>query len=490
MTHSYYPVALDLLGKKCVVVGGGVIADGKLDALLAAGARVTVVSPAVGARIRQLAAAGQLTLRRRHYQPEDVVSADLVIAATDDRAINAAIAADARVAGVMVNAVDDPPNCDFFAMAVVRRGDLQIAISTNGRSPAFARWMREGIDRAVPARYGDLLELLGDARQQLKASGSIPLYERWEAAITEDLLELLPRDRAAAAELLLNRLTGEQDTPVDTQSAPSIAPLNARRGYVSLVGAGPGDPDLITVAGLRRLRAADVVAYDRLVHPQLLDEAPEKAERIGVGKAPGAVGWEQESIERLLTERALNGEHVVRLKGGDPFVFGRGAEEVAALVAARVSVEVIPGVTSATSVPALAGIPVTHRALASSVTFVTAHEDSSKPDQGVDWAWVARASGTIVIMMGLRRIERICARLIAEGMDATTPAAVIASGSLPEQQVVSADLATLPARAVGLRPPALIVVGDVVRFPAHLERIGAADPTDPAPLIASLTVAC
>jgi uroporphyrin-III C-methyltransferase len=392
----------------------------------------------------------------------------------------------------MVNAVDDPPNCDFFAMAVVRRGDLQVAISTNGRSPAFARWMREGIERALPAGHSALLELLGDARQQLKARGPIPPYERWEAAITEDLIELISSDRGAAADLLLKRLSDEPVVPLDARPAQRISPLNTRRGRVSLVGAGPGNPDLITVAGLKRLQDADVVAYDRLIHPQLLAEAPEKAERIGVGKSAGMAGWEQDSIERLLIERALRGERVVRLKGGDPFVFGRGAEEVAALVAARIPVEVIPGVTSATSVPALAGIPVTHRAFASAVTFVTAHEDPAKPDQGVDWAWVAQSRGTIVILMGLRRLTRICARLMAEGMDATTPAAVIASGTLPEQQVVSADLETLPARALAgeLSSPALIVVGDVVRFPAYLERLGAADPTDPAPLIASLTVAC
>ena len=209
MTHSYYPIALDLAGKRCLLVGGGLIADGKLDALLAAGARVTVVSPEVQPRIAALAAAGRIDLHRRPCQPSDVAGAYLVIAATDDRAVNAAVAAAARAAGILVNAVDDIPNCDFFAVALVRRGDLQLAISTNGRSPAFARWMREQLDAAIPAAYGDLLAVLGDVRDTLKARGPIPAYEHWQAAIAAEVAAGLGRDdRATAAARLLDRLSG------------------------------------------------------------------------------------------------------------------------------------------------------------------------------------------------------------------------------------------------------------------------------------------
>ena len=243
-----------------------------------------------------------------------------------------------------------------------------------------------------------------------------------------------------------------------------------RPGTVTIVGAGPGDPELITVRGLARLRAADVVVYDRLVDPRLVDEAPSTAERVYAGKSAGHATLEQECIERILIERALAGRRVVRLKGGDPFVFGRGGEELAALVTAGIPVEVVPGVPRALAVPAAAGIPVTHREMASCCTIVTGHEDPRKPDETVDWDWVARSPGTVVILMGLHRLGPIRDRLIAGGRAADTPAAVIASGTLPEQRVVVEPLACLPERVTtaGLTAPALVVIGDVVRLRERL----------------------
>ncbi len=221
MSRSYYPVALDLDGKGCVVVGGGEIADGKLDALLASGARVTVVSPSVRPRIAALAEAGRITLHPRPYQPGDLAGAFLVIAATDDRAVNAVIAAEGREAGLLVNAVDDPPNCDFFAVAIVRRGDLQVSISTNGLSPAFARWMREQLDAALPREYGDLLKVLADVRETLKARGPIPAYEHWQAAINDDVLECLQRgDIAGARARIYERVASAADLDVSPIAAP------------------------------------------------------------------------------------------------------------------------------------------------------------------------------------------------------------------------------------------------------------------------------
>jgi precorrin-2 dehydrogenase/sirohydrochlorin ferrochelatase len=212
MSHSYYPIALDLFDKRCLVAGGGLIADGKLDALLAAGARVTLVSPRVLPRIAHLAAAGSITLYERPYRPADLDGTYLVIAATDDRAVNAAIAAEARSAGILVNAVDDPPNCDFFAVAVVRRGDLQVAISTNGLSPAFARWMRESLDASLPDEYGDLLATLGDVRRELKARGPIPEYEHWQAAITDEVLADLRSGNRAGARARVMGVVGAAPT--------------------------------------------------------------------------------------------------------------------------------------------------------------------------------------------------------------------------------------------------------------------------------------
>ncbi len=237
-------------------------------------------------------------------------------------------------------------------------------------------------------------------------------------------------------------------------------------GRVSIVGAGPGDPELITMRGLARIRTADVLIYDRLVDPALVAEAPATAERIFAGKARGFAALDQGEIEALLIARAFAGKHVVRLKGGDPYVFGRGGEEVAALVAAGIPVEVVPGISSALAVPASAGIPVTPRELSSSLTIVTGHEDPAKPESAIDWAWLAASNGTLVILMGLGQLPRIRDRLIAGGRAPQTPAAAIASGTRPDQRVVTASLAELPdaVAAAPLVAPALIVVGDVVRF--------------------------
>ncbi len=237
-------------------------------------------------------------------------------------------------------------------------------------------------------------------------------------------------------------------------------------GKVSIVGAGPGDPELITVRGLARIRAAEVLVYDRLVDPSLLAETPQGAEQIFAGKARGYAALEQREIEALLIARALAGKHVVRLKGGDPYVFGRGGEEVVALVAAGIPVEVVPGISSAVAAPASAGIPVTHRELSSSLTIVTGHEDPTKAESAVDWNWLAKSKGTLVILMGLGQLPGIRDRLIAGGRSSETPAAVIANGTRPEQRVVTASLDRLPeaVAAAQLVAPALIVVGDVVRY--------------------------
>ena len=237
-------------------------------------------------------------------------------------------------------------------------------------------------------------------------------------------------------------------------------------GRVSIVGAGPGDPELITVRALARIRTAEVLVYDRLVDPALVGEAPQSAERVFAGKARGFAALEQHEIEALLIARALAGKHVVRLKGGDPFVFGRGGEEVATLVAAGIPVEVVPGVSSALAAPASAGIPVTHRELSSSLTIVTGHEDPTKPEAAVDWDWLAASNGTLVILMGLSQLPGIRDRLVAGGRSGETPAAAIAAGTRRDQRVVTATLAELPemVAAAQLVAPALVVIGDVVRY--------------------------
>jgi uroporphyrin-III C-methyltransferase len=245
------------------------------------------------------------------------------------------------------------------------------------------------------------------------------------------------------------------------------------RGLVSLVGAGPGDPELLTLRAHNRLREADVVVYDRLIHPSLLELVPDHAERVFAGKTRGLHFLDQRSIEAVLIDRARQGKRVVRLKGGDPYVFGRGGEEVEALVAAGILYEVVPGITSAVSVPASANIPVTHRELSSSVTIVTGHEDPTKPETSVDWEWLARPSGTLVILMGLDRAGHICDRLIDAGLDPRTPGAIVSRGTLPDQRSVFGAVSELSALAedAELQSPAIIVVGEVARFPAILESL-------------------
>lgn len=250
----------------------------------------------------------------------------------------------------------------------------------------------------------------------------------------------------------------------------------SRPGLVSLVGAGPGDPDLITRRGLDRLRRADVVVYDRLIDPRILEETPPTAERVFAGKARGLAILDQRTIERVMIDRALSGKRVVRLKGGDPFLFGRGGEEIEALAAAGVPCEVVPGVTSAIAVPAAAGIPVTHRELSSTLTIVTGHEDPSKGGETVNWDQLGRCPGTLVVLMGLERLESICSRLIAAGRAGDTPAAVISRGTWSQQRTIVGTLETLPDIVAAAPPPspALIVVGDVVRFPEIVAAAGIA----------------
>src|SRR5437762_2146162 len=453
VTH-FYPAFLDLRGRRAVVVGGGVIAEQKVVRLLDAGARVTVISPTVSRRLDDLESAGTVTIGRRPYRPGDLAGACLAIAATDDRAVNRAVWAEAEARGVLLNAVDDLPHCSFIAPAIHRQGDVAVAISTAGKSPALAVRLRERIGRLIGPEYATLLELLGELRAELtrRVPDARIRTRLWYRIVDSDALEWVRRGAIAGARARIGRLVEAAEEP-ETRGA----------GIVHIVGAGPGEPGLITRRGLERLRAAEVVVYDRLVHPDLLEEAPPWAERIFVGKRPGREGHSlpQEQINVLLIETARSGRVVVRLKGGDPFVFGRGAEECEALRAAGVPYEVVPGVTSAIAAPGAAGIPVTHRRHASAFAVVAGHECDAASD--LDWDALARLPA-LVFLMGLRALPQITARLIAHGMPEETPAAAIASATLPEQRTVIGTLATLAERAeaAGLEPPATLVVGDVV----------------------------
>ncbi len=455
-----YPVALDLEGRRCVVVGGGTVAEHKVRGLLDAGASVTVVAAAL---TPGLEAAGEVTLVRRPYTAGDLEGAFLAIAATDDKATNAAVFAEASERGVLCNAVDDVEHCHFAAPSIVRRGDLTISVSTSGKAPALARRLRELLSGQIGEEWGVLVDVLATARAEALAAqgGSRDVdfetwARRWQSALAGDLAGMIREGRATeVAELVRRTLAGEA-------AAGEAVEEHQRQGSVAIVGAGPGDPGLISVRGRQLLDAADVVVYDRLVHPSLWAGK----DAVDAGKEPGSHRVDQEQINELLVRLAREGKHVVRLKGGDPFVFGRGAEEADALAAAGIAYEVVPGVTSAVAALGAAGIPVTDRRLSSSFAVVTGHCATGE----VDWDRLATAVDTLVVLMGLARLPEIVERLLAAGRAPDTPAAAVQNGTLPDQCVVTARLDALPeavARA-GLSAPAVIVVGDVVRLRGRL----------------------
>jgi uroporphyrin-III C-methyltransferase/precorrin-2 dehydrogenase/sirohydrochlorin ferrochelatase len=476
---TFYPVFLNLRGRRAVVIGGGAVAEQKVLGLLAAGAHVTVVSPETTPRLADLAAAGGIELRHRPYRAGDLAGAWLAIAGTDDRGANAGVWAEAEREGVPLNAVDDLDHCSFIAPAIHREGDVTVAVSTSGKSPALAARLRQRVAQLVGPTEARLCALLGELRPELAAR--VPdTHARttlWYRIVDSDVIDFVRRgDMEGARERIDELVTQPPDIPRLKPGPGTTLPLRAvpdrahsseweyGTGVVYLVGAGPGDPGLITAKGLEILRSADVLVYDRLVAPALVAEAPPAAERVFVGKPPhgGGADRAQDEIHELLVDRAQRGLRVVRLKGGDPFVFGRGAEECEALHTAGVPFQVVPGVTSAIAAPAAAGIPVTHRRLSSAFAVVTGHECAG--GSSLDWDALARVP-TLVVLMGLSTLAEITARLLAHGADPDTPAAVIASGTLPAQRTVVATLATLAERVAeeGLEPPATVVVGEVVQ---------------------------
>jgi uroporphyrin-III C-methyltransferase / precorrin-2 dehydrogenase / sirohydrochlorin ferrochelatase len=448
-----YPVFLELAGRRALVIGETAVREGKVEGLLAADVdEVTVVATRPVSRLESLAALDdRVTIQRRTWRAKDLEGAFVCVASSDDPAERSAIAREARDRGVLVNVMDDIPNCDWAAPSIVRRGELVLAISTGGASPALAKKLRLQLSAMFGEEWAEVLHVLRDVRE-----ATLPFLpdigdraSRWAAALdTAEAASLIREGRGNdLRERLVRRLL---DDAADDQ-----------RGIVYLVGAGPGDPKLITVRGAEVLGLADVVVYDRLASPALLDLAPPAAERIYVGKEPGRSATPQHDIDVLLVEHALRGRSVVRLKGGDPFVFGRGSEEMLACASAGVRFEVVPGVTSAVAAPALAGIPVTHRGLAQSfavVTGSTAHGDE------VDLARVATSTDTLVVLMAARKLAETCAELIASGRAATEPAAIVQWAGTPDQRTVVGTLEDLPATAAGARigPPATLVIGAVV----------------------------
>lgn len=448
---DYLPIHLDLKAKQTLIVGGAEAALRKAELLLAAGANVRVVAPEVCAEIAALASAGRLVHIARIFSSTDLAGISLVIGAAEPDVDLAALATAARVAGVPVNIVDHPALSTFIMPAIVDRGLITVGISSSGASPVLARRIRELIERLLPARLGDLARFAKDFRTAVRSV--IPDFSRrrhfWEQFFDSSVAEtVLSGDERRAREqmlALINRAGRDDNAP----------------GAISIVGAGPGDPDLLTVRAVRLLQQADVILHDELVAPKILELARRDARLINVGKQAGRPSMAQMRINELMVEEARQGQHVLRLKGGDPFIFGRGGEELDHARREGFEPLVVPGITAAIGCAAAAGIPLTHRDLASGVSFVTGHAKSGAPI--ADWAALGASGQTIVIYMGLTYAGMIGQKLIEGGLSRSTPVALIENGTRPEQRVSTgylADLSLLAARH-GSEGPVLLIVGEV-----------------------------
>jgi uroporphyrin-III C-methyltransferase / precorrin-2 dehydrogenase / sirohydrochlorin ferrochelatase len=463
-----FPLALEVTGRRCVVIGGGPVAEAKVRALLDAGATVVVIAAGADAGLAEFGRRGEIELIDRPYRRGDLSGALLVFATGGDHVLNAAVFSEAEAEGVLCNAHQDSAHCHFASPTVTRRGDLVVAVSTGGRAPALAGHVRDALAADLPDEFGALIDLVAEIRAEgIAPADTADRGRLWRAALDCDVLGLLGAGQwEAARRLLRGVLAGTVEASPAVRPSPEPAGP-ATGGWVSIVGAGPGDPDLITVRGRAALDAADIVVHDRLVHPDLV------AGRLSVdvGKEPGLHPVPQEGINALLVRLARQGKRVVRLKGGDPFLFGRGSEEAEALAAAGVGFEVVPAPTSALAALAYAGIPATDRRCASSIAVVTG---KAAAGQVVAWDRVATATDTLVVLMGFARLGEIVAELVAAGRDPQTPAAVVSRGTLPDQQVVGATLAEIPAAvdAAELAGPALLVVGDVVRLSERIAWFG------------------
>jgi uroporphyrin-III C-methyltransferase/precorrin-2 dehydrogenase/sirohydrochlorin ferrochelatase len=445
---------MNIRERPCLVVGGGTVASRKVSLLLRAGGRVTVVSPELCSNLRELEDECRIAYRPGKFSPADLEQQSLVIAATNDKTVNQRISELCRERGLPVNVVDQPALCSFIMPAIIDRSPVLIAVSTGGSAPVLARLIRSRLESLVPAAYGRLAVFATSVRAALQQR--IPPPQRrafWEKILQGTVGEMVLSGRESSARREFERLLVAQDVV----TAPAV-------GEVYLVGAGPGDPDLLTFRALRLMQQADVVVYDRLVSPDVLELTRRDADRIYVGKACRDHRLSQEEINELLATLARQGRRVLRLKGGDPFIFGRGGEEIQTLTRRGIPFQVVPGVTAASGCAAYAGIPLTHRDYAQSCVFVTGHLKNGSP--ALNWGSLAQPQQTIVIYMGLQNLDTICVKLIEHGLDKETPVALIEQGTTARQRVHLATLAGLPARAgeIGVRSPVLIIVGAVVKL--------------------------
>ena len=451
---DFLPIFMNVKGRLCLVVGGGEVAKRKAGVLLEAGAVVRVVAPEIDPFLSEQAGVVSIVARFDAQHLEGVM---LVIAATNDRSVNEQVSVLARARNIPVNVVDDPELCSFIMPAIMDRSPLMVAFSSGGASPVLTRMMRGKLESLIPQNFSRLAAFAERFREQVKQRVTNPAKRRifWENALDGVVAEKVLTGDEISAESMLQQMLADED--------------NIVRGEVYLVGAGPGDPDLLTFRALRLMQKADVVVYDNLVSKPIVDMTRRDAERIYVGKKRADHTLRQEEINALLVRLAHEGKRVLRLKGGDPFIFGRGGEEIETLAAENIPFQVVPGITAASGVASYAGIPLTHRDYAQSCMFVTGHLKDGT--MNLDWDALARPRQTVVVYMGLQGLDTLCAKLVEHGMPDATPIAIVQQGTTQNQRVVTGTLSTLPGIAAveKLHAPTLIIIGGVVTLREKLQ---------------------
>lgn len=455
---DYFPIFFKLTGKPCLVVGAGEIAARKIDLLARAEADITVIAEDIGETVAAMTERCQLTIKQKSFQAEDLENIVLVVSATNRLETNQQVSKSAHERNIPVNVVDSPQLCSFIFPAIIDRSPLVAAVSSGGAAPVLARLLRAKIETLIPSGYGRLAQLAEKFRPLVKQQIESPALRKifWENTFQGSVAELVFAGKDEEAERQLQKSLHEHQ--------------NAKpQGEVYLIGAGPGDPDLLTFKALRLMQQADVVVYDRLVAPAILDLARRDSTKIYVGKQRSEHSLPQDRINGLLADLAKQGKRVARLKGGDPFIFGRGGEEIETLMEQGIHFQVVPGITAASGCASYSGIPLTHRDHAQSVTFVTGHlkDDSIN----LNWQQLAKPNQTLVIYMGLVGLPIICQSLIEHGASENLPAALIQQGTTNRQRVFTGTLSTLPEIAAkqDITPPTLIVIGTVVSLHEKLQ---------------------
>ena len=451
---SYLPIFMHLVDRPCLVVGGGGIAFRKIRQLLKAGAKVTVVSPELCPEIKSLLDEEKINYVNSGFTPEHINDMALVIAATDNYEINCQVSEQSQKRNIPVNVVDNPKLCTFIMPSVVDREPVQIAISTGGASPVLARLLRARLETMIPASFGKLAQLMGSSRDKVRQKFPVMRERRrfWEHILQGPIAEMLFAGQDKAALKALEKEIRDEGKSVNNQ------------GEVYLVGGGPGDPDLLTFRALRLMQQADVVLYDRLVAPEVVELVRKDADRIYVGKQRDQHALPQDEINQLLVNLAREGKRVLRLKGGDPFIFGRGGEEIETLSSEGIPFQVVPGITAAGGCASYAGIPLTHRDYAQSCIFVTGHlKDGS---MNLNWDALIQPNQTIAVYMGTHGLDILCKELIKRGLPEDFPAAIIQRGTTQQQRVYTGTLKTLPEfpDQHEIKPPSMIIIGEVVKL--------------------------